>query len=855
MQEEKQFLFEEELTDFIYRTIFTVIISLFTFFEIYNAVDQELITRGNIFTVIMISISFNALLLLYRKVKIYLIPAFAVVGLIMYLSIDRDDVRIILESAVFSIFLISLAAFVLFQICDRFAVLNIIAAGGLLIYMISELIFDFYMYPASPALALFYILAALARLMRNGLKKTAVRKVTDLTSENENHNDSTGVSISTGIEGNNNERSGRTRRYITYLLPFMLALMLLLLIIPKPERPISWKWVSNIYEYTSEKLTTLFHRISDRFGKAETDSFRISFSIDDRMTYNNKRKNLTDLFEVTPDGTIFGSMYLKGAVFNEFRNGEWFNTLENDRDYTRIDAFETRLGVENFEGASVNSLLRENKANIHVLDISTPVVFSPAKMITFSDISVKKKTQAVNEYLLFAKNAPYGSEYTVSFLQMNIGNTVFTDYMNSPEETDDLDEFEIVKRNFQGKYYGLTYEDLLEYRKYVEYNYTSAPQLQDTVKNWIEAVWKDAGGGEELSGYEKLTALERALSGFKYELNVDDLPGYVETEGDFVNYFILEKREGYCVHYATLFCLLARYLGYPARVVQGYKVYAEMNTPATVTNGSGHAWPEVYFKGKGWIPFEPTPGMYAERYAGWAVKSGKLTNTDFFHQNRTEEETILPDEAEFEREHRENYASGVLIIAIVGIVLLSIILLITVRILLNRRRVKRMNEVEHFLLEFKMIQQVLAQFGIRKEISETLSEFCERAEEELAECLNGDAEELSKSMKTYDENLVKHTNTDDEEIIKSINKADGKTSDVIRGKTQTAGISEKGSDSGLSGCIESYENYIYGGRLPEKSETLALRNCREDLEKLMKEYFGKKYWLHKLKLIIERNVR
>ena len=508
------------------------------------------------------------------------------------------------------------------------------------------------MYPASPALCLFYILAAVIRFMRNGLKAAPIQKVTDISDENdgiENEKDSkhdeksqndnsyaNGHNISDDMSGMDNAgKIARTRRYITYLLPFMLAFVLFLLIMPKPERPISWQWVSDIYEYTSEKLDTLFHRISDRFGKEGTVSFKISFLADDKMTYNNHRNDLDELFEITSDGTIFGSLYLKGAVFNEFRNGEWFNTLENAGDYTRIDAFETRLGVENYENTSVNSLLRENKADIHILDISTPVVFAPAKMTTFFDISVKRKTQTVNEYLLFEKNAPYGSEYTVSFLQMNIGNTVFNDYMNSPEEPDDADEFEIVKRNFQGKYYDLTYEDLLEYRKYVENNYTSAPQLQDSVKNWIETILNNAGGGEELSGYEKLTALEKALSGFTYDLNVGDLPGYVETEGDFVNYFILEKREGYCVHYATLFCLLARYLGYPARVVQGYKVHAEMKIPATVTNGNGHAWPEVYFKGKGWIPFEPTPGMYEERSSGWAVKSGRLTNTDYFHQTRS----------------------------------------------------------------------------------------------------------------------------------------------------------------------------------------------------------------------------
>ncbi|MCR5322363.1 MAG: transglutaminase domain-containing protein [Lachnospiraceae bacterium] len=771
MKEEKQFIFEEELTDFIYRSVFTAVIAVFMFLEIYNAVDHELITRGNVFAVILISISFNALLLLYRRVKIYLIPAFAVVALIMYIAIDKDDVRLILESSIFSIFLITLAAFGLFLLCDRFTVLNAMLAGGVLIYMVCELTMDFDMQPASPALGLFYVLTALIRILRKSLKPEPCR----------------------------------TRKYITFLLPFILSFLLILLILPKPGQPISWRWVSNIYEYTSEKLNVLVHRLSNRFGSVTSESFKITFDKNERMIYDNSRTDETELFEITPDGTVFGSMYLKGATYNRFENGQWLNTIENNDDLSRIDAFETRLGVQSYSEVSSNSLIRENNVNIKVLDMSTTVVFAPAKMTSFSDINVKRKTKAVNEYLLFDRNAPYAGEYKVSFLQMNIGNTVFNDYMNSTGLNDDPEEFEIVKRNFQGKYNDLTYDDLTAYRRYVEENYTSAPQIRDSVKKWLEAVWEEAAYSEEkkkiLSGYEKLAALEQALSLFKYDLNVGGLPGYVKTEGDFIDYFILEKREGYCVHYATVFCLLARYLGYPARIVQGYKVEAVMNVPSKVIDGCGHAWPEVYFKGKGWIPFEPTPGMGGFRYAGWAVMSGRIKTTDSFHREKEDEAAPIPNDAEYEREHRENYASGVLFIAIAGIFILSIILLVAARIFMRRRKMKRMDAISLYKLEFGMIEQVLAQFGIKRESFETLTEFGNRAEKELTDSMN---------------------------------------------KEDAASL--------LMPCVGSYENYLYGEKIPGDDETEKLRNCRYDLEAQMKEYFGRKYWIHKLKLMIERNI-
>ncbi|HEY4153401.1 MAG TPA: transglutaminaseTgpA domain-containing protein [Pseudolysinimonas sp.] len=64
--------------------------------------------------------------------------------------------------------------------------------------------------------------------------------------------------------------------------------------------------------------------------------------------------------------------------------------------------------------------------------------------------------------------------------------------------------------------------------------------------------------------------------------------------------------------YASAMALMARSLGYPARVVMGFAptVTAEQasaKTPIKVTGHDVTAWVEVPFQGVGWIPFLPTP--------------------------------------------------------------------------------------------------------------------------------------------------------------------------------------------------------------------------------------------------------
>lgn len=57
---------------------------------------------------------------------------------------------------------------------------------------------------------------------------------------------------------------------------------------------------------------------------------------------------------------------------------------------------------------------------------------------------------------------------------------------------------------------------------------------------------------------------------------------------------------------ATLTAVLARSAGIPARVVMGFTV-PDGEGPVSVTGDDVTAWVEVYFQGRGWVRFDPTP--------------------------------------------------------------------------------------------------------------------------------------------------------------------------------------------------------------------------------------------------------
>jgi hypothetical protein len=73
--------------------------------------------------------------------------------------------------------------------------------------------------------------------------------------------------------------------------------------------------------------------------------------------------------------------------------------------------------------------------------------------------------------------------------------------------------------------------------------------------------------------------------------------------------FVTQTRAGYCQFFAGAMALMLRYLGIPARVAVGFAggAYDRDGHVWLVTDRDAHAWVEVWFKGYGWLPFDPTP--------------------------------------------------------------------------------------------------------------------------------------------------------------------------------------------------------------------------------------------------------
>jgi transglutaminase-like putative cysteine protease len=109
---------------------------------------------------------------------------------------------------------------------------------------------------------------------------------------------------------------------------------------------------------------------------------------------------------------------------------------------------------------------------------------------------------------------------------------------------------------------------------------------------------------------ESLLSLRRYLhENCRYSLD-PAMPAIAEP----VESFLFETKTGYCTHFATATVLLARAMGFPARIAFGWSGGRYFSDPNLFVFRAreAHSWAEIYLKDRGWVIFETTPALREE---------------------------------------------------------------------------------------------------------------------------------------------------------------------------------------------------------------------------------------------------
>ena len=173
---------------------------------------------------------------------------------------------------------------------------------------------------------------------------------------------------------------------------------------------------------------------------------------------------------------------------------------------------------------------------------------------------------------------------------------------------------QLVDRYNGNNRYMRTYQQLERiYRQFVYQHYMDVPEQSIARFSASFPIRKAKNTVEEA---EWIAAVQQKL---QHDFTYSRRPGRVPEGRDFVDYFLNDKKEGYCTYFASAGVLLLRAGGVPARYAVGLSADAkEIRSGTLEPNGlhhinlddrHSHAWAEVYVNGIGWRPCEMTPGI------------------------------------------------------------------------------------------------------------------------------------------------------------------------------------------------------------------------------------------------------
>lgn len=376
----------------------------------------------------------------------------------------------------------------------------------------------------------------------------------------------------------------RTGGHLKAFIPAFIAVGLAFLLVPAagftfgPLENAATK-VKQLYEdyfhYTQE-------RIAFSISEQGYDYYAMKNDSPTHLLGGPANPNDEPVMTVTTDDDLL----LRGTVRGTYTGYSWEDRTAKARtlyyDFTRLSRRNTVFGVDLLSG--LDGAFSTVTAQIEMSKDGSSTVFVPGRLTDF-DMTLQSAVyyNTVGEMFL-ARSVQAGDRYAFTAEEV-------TDYgalsalAAAHADADDAGYANAVK------------------------NYSTLPDgIEEDVFKIADALTE----GKATDADKAQAIVEGLKAGCTYTMDVD----YPPSDRDFVSYFLIDSREGYCSYFATAMAVLCRIEGIPARYVEGYRIYADPSGETVVTGESAHAWVEVYIKGAGWVAYDPTPGRNDSPSAG-----------------------------------------------------------------------------------------------------------------------------------------------------------------------------------------------------------------------------------------------
>ncbi len=297
--------------------------------------------------------------------------------------------------------------------------------------------------------------------------------------------------------------------------------------------------------------------------------------------------------EVLSYASSNGPHYLEGFTYDQFDGHTW-TTLINTIDSESFRANETLkpdiLRDDYQQVTTTVTLVQPPENTQHYL-------FAPAQPIRF-DVATNVYNNGTASAWMQQSNLVTGEHYQVASLL-------------PPSDAQTLSGIPLPTAN-QAFWLADNNATMLQ-TYYLQLPHDLSPKVLQTAQNWTQ------GADNTFQALKMLEAHLNDMNTFTYSLDNPPIPNNVDVVD-----WLLHTRKGYCTYYASAMVVMARQLGIPARMVNGFSYghYDAQHKIWVVDGNDAHSWVQAYLPNFGWISFDPTPG-----YSLTAINQPQPTST------------------------------------------------------------------------------------------------------------------------------------------------------------------------------------------------------------------------------------
>ncbi len=280
--------------------------------------------------------------------------------------------------------------------------------------------------------------------------------------------------------------------------------------------------------------------------------------------------------------------YLEGFTFDHFDGHTWVSSLPGGQeDFAAGNQLPGVQGLESSGSPGTNY----TQATTDVTIVNPPVdakqyIFAPAQPATFT-VSTSVYLDGMASSWMQQRPLTAGEHYRAT---SHIPSATAQDLSTIP--------FPAAGQGQAQWSSDRNYKTLVTYYLQTPDNLSS--QVAATARQWTH------GATNAYAAVKMLEAHLNDATQFSYSLDNPPVP----DNKDAVTW-LLQTHRGYCTFYATAMTMMARLLGIPARIANGFS-YGQFDSHRKVWSVDGtdaHSWVQIYFPGYGWINFDPTPSF------------------------------------------------------------------------------------------------------------------------------------------------------------------------------------------------------------------------------------------------------